>query len=231
MRKIQLLSVSVLSLSILLSGCKMNNTAKGGLIGGGAGAALGAGIGKVFGNSTKSTVIGAAVGAAVGTTAGILIGKKMDKQKAELAAVKGAKVETVTDANNLQAIKVTFSEGILFQTGKSVLNTGSKTALTEFANSLKNNTNTDVTIYGHTDNTGSDAINEKLSAARADAVKSFLSGNGIAGSRMTTEGKSYSQPVADNSTTIGRAQNRRVEVYITANETMIKEAEKAASSN
>lgn len=231
MRKIQLLSVSVLSLSILLSGCNMNNTAKGGLIGGGAGAALGAGIGKVFGNSTKSTVIGAAVGAAVGTTAGILIGKKMDKQKAELAALEGAKVETVTDANNLQAIKVTFAEGILFQTGKSVLSAGSKTALTEFANSLKNNANTDVTIYGHTDNTGSAAVNEKLSAARADAVKSYLSQNGIAGNRMTTEGKSYTEPVADNATAAGRAQNRRVEVYITANETMIKEAEKAASSN
>lgn len=231
MKKIQLLSVSVLSLSILLSGCNMSNTAKGGLIGGGAGAALGAGIGKVLGNSTKSTVIGAAVGAAVGTTAGVLIGKKMDKQKAELAALEGAKVETVTDANNLQAIKVTFAEGILFQTGKSALNAGSKKALTEFATSLKNNADTDVTIYGHTDNTGSAAVNEKLSAARAEAVKSFLAGNGIAGNRMTTEGKSYNEPVADNATVAGRAQNRRVEVYITANETMIKEAEKAASNN
>lgn len=207
----------------------MSNTAKGGLIGGGAGAALGAGIGKVLGKGTKSTVIGAAVGAAVGTTAGVLIGKKMDKQKAELAALEGAKVETVTDANNLQAIKVTFSEGILFQTGKSDLNAGSKKALTEFANSLKNNPNTDVTIYGHTDNTGSAAVNEKLSTARAEAVKSYLAGNGIASNRMTTEGKSYNEPVADNSTAAGRAQNRRVEVYITANETMIKEAEAASS--
>lgn len=228
--KLKTVTLAMLCLSLILSGCNMTNTAKGGMIGGGSGAALGAGIGAIFGkNKGKSAAIGAAVGTAVGTTAGILIGKKMDKQKAELEAIKGAEVETVTDANNLQAIKVTFSEGILFQTGKSTLSNNSKIALTEFAASLKNSPETDVTIYGHTDNTGSDAINEKLSKERALSVASFLNTKGIDNSRMTTEGKSYLEPVADNSTVEGRAKNRRVEVYITANETMIKEAEAEAA--
>lgn len=230
MKNLRMLTISFLCATLVLSGCGVSNAGKGGMIGGGSGAALGAGIGAIFGkNKGKSAAIGAAVGAAVGTTAGVLIGKKMDKQKAELEAIKGAEVETVTDANNLKAIKVTFSEGILFQTGKSVLNTNSKVALAEFAVSLKNSPDTDVTIYGHTDNTGSDAINEKLSKERAASVASYLNSKGIEYARMTTEGKSYLEPVADNSTVEGRAKNRRVEVYITANETMIKEAEAEAA--
>ncbi len=227
----KVLSIAVLCLSIVLSGCaNMSNTAKGGIIGGSSGATLGAGIGAIVGkNKGKSAAIGAAVGTAVGTTAGILIGKKMDKQKAELEAIKGAEVETITDANNLQAIKVTFADGILFQTGKSTLNATSKTALTEFAASLKASPETDVTIYGHTDNTGSDAINEKLSKERAQSVATFLNSKGVENSRMTTEGKSYKEPIADNSTVEGRAKNRRVEIFITANEAMIKEAEAEAA--
>ena len=79
---------------------------------------------------------------------------------------------------------------------------------------------TDITIYGHTDNTGSDAVNERLSNRRAESVAAYLKNCGIASSRMTTEGKSYSQPVASNETVEGRAQNRRVEIFITANETI-----------
>ncbi len=138
----------------------------------------------------------------------------------ELEAIEGAKVETVQDANNLQAIKVTFDNGILFATNKSELSPASREALIKFANSLKNSPDTDVTIYGHTDNTGSRAVNE-----RADAVANYLVSQGISRSRMTTEGLAFDQPVADNSTASGRAQNRRVEVYITANADMIRKAQ------
>ena len=95
------------------TGCNMNNTGKGALIGAGSGAAAGAGLGAIFGGG-KGAAIGAAIGTAVGAGAGTLIGRKMDKQKQQLAQIEGAKVETVTDQNNLQAIKVTFDEGILF---------------------------------------------------------------------------------------------------------------------
>jgi outer membrane protein OmpA-like peptidoglycan-associated protein len=149
----------------------------------------------------------------------------MDKQKAELEKIEGAQVESVTDANNLQAIKVTFESGILFATGKSDLNASSKAALNKFANTLKETPETDVTIYGHTDNTGTREVNVKLSNDRAAAVAAFLNNNGVATNRMKTEGKAFDEPVADNSTADGRAKNRRVEIYITANQQMINQAE------
>ncbi|MCD7972163.1 MAG: OmpA family protein [Candidatus Azobacteroides sp.] len=210
---------------IFASGCSsMSNTGKGAAIGAGGGAALGAGVGALFGKG-QGAVIGAAIGTAVGAGTGAIIGNKMDKQEEELRQIQGAEVEKVTDKNNLQAIKVTFAEGILFQTGKSDLSASSKTALSQFASSLVNNPETDVTIYGHTDNTGSRSINEKLSNERAQAVANYLMGSGVAGNRLTTEGLAYDYPVADNNTAAGRAQNRRVEVYITANEQMIRDAE------
>lgn len=222
--------MSLLGGSIVFSGCifsgcaSMSNTGKGAVIGAGGGAALGAGIGALAGKG-KGAAIGAAVGAAVGSGTGALIGRRMDKQKKELEAIEGAKVETVQDVNNLQAIKVTFDNGILFPTNKSELSPSSREALTKFAASLKNSPDTDVTIYGHTDNTGTRAVNERISKERADAVANFLVGQGINRSRITTEGLAYDQPVADNSTASGRAQNRRVEVYITANENMIQKAQ------
>lgn len=220
----------VLGGSIILSGgvfsgcASMSNTGKGAMIGAGGGAALGAGIGALAGKG-KGAAIGAAVGAAVGSGTGALIGRRMDKQKKELEAIEGAKVETVQDANDLQAIKVTFDNGILFATNKSELSPGSREALSKFATSLKNSPDTDVTIYGHTDNTGTRAVNERVSKERADAVANYLVGQGISRSRVTTEGLAFDQPVADNSTANGRAQNRRVEIYITANANMIKKAE------
>ncbi len=222
--------ISLVGSSIILSGCiftgcaSMSNTGKGAAIGAGGGAALGAGIGALAGKG-KGAAIGAAVGAAIGSGTGALIGRRMDKQKKELEAFEGAKVETVQDANNLQAIKVTFDNGILFATNKSELSPASREALIKFANSLKNSPDTDVTIYGHTDNTGSRAVNERISKERADAVANYLVSQGISRSRMTTEGLAFDQPVADNSTASGRAQNRRVEVYITANADMIRKAQ------
>ncbi len=217
--------IVILGVSVFFSGCAgMKNTTKGGLIGGASGAAVGAGIGAIAGGG-KGAAIGAAVGTAVGATAGTLIGKKMDKQQAELEKIEGAKVESVTDVNNLQAIKVTFDSGILFETGKSELNTQSRNALTNFANSLKNTPETDVAVYGHTDNTGSRQLNERLSLERALSVVKFLTQNGVPENRLKATGMAFDQPVADNSTAEGRSQNRRVEIFITANETMIKQAE------
>lgn len=224
------LAVLALSIALIFSGCSgskwstTNNKTKGGVLGGASGALIGAGIGALAGNG-KGAAIGAAVGGAVGTSAGVLIGRKMDRQQAELEAIEGAQVEAVTDINNLQAIKVTFDSGILFATGKSQLNEASKQSLNKFAESLQSNSETDLTIYGHTDNTGSRAINEKLSNERAESVAKYLIGKGISGGRLTTEGKAYDEPVADNSTAEGRALNRRVEIYITANEQMIQQAE------
>ena len=225
MKKLNVFTAVLLISTIIITGCAGSKSAtKGGIIGGASGALLGAGIGAIAGQG-KGAAIGAAVGAAVGTGAGVLIGNRMDKQRAELEQIEGAQVESITDANNLQAIKVTFDSGILFETGRSNLNTVSRESLTKFANSLKANPETDVTIYGHTDNTGSRDVNVRLSNERAESVAKFLTDNGIGRSRLTTEGKAYDEPVADNSTAQGRALNRRVEVYISANANMIQQAE------
>ena len=221
MKKINLFVCLTVSVALILGGCNASNTAKGTAIGGGGGAAIGAGIGALLGGG-KGATWGAGIGAVVGGAAGALIGNKMDRQKKELEQIKDAQVESVNDG---QAIKVTFDSGILFATNSSALNQASRNSLTQFANSLKSNPDTDVHIYGHTDSTGGDNINIPLSNQRAGSVESFLSGQGISTSRMTAEGFGSSQPVADNGTTVGRQQNRRVEIYIVPNQKMIQDAQ------
>jgi len=218
MKKLKVFAL-VLSFGIVLAGC--NNTQKGAGIGAGGGAVLGAIVGKLAGN----TAIGAAVGAAVGTGAGALIGKHMDKVKAQAAAVENAQVQEVTDNNGLQAVKVTFDSGILFATNKAELSTEAKNSLVKFSTVLKNNTDCDVAIYGHTDNTGTDAINQPLSVSRATSVSDYLKSCGVSSTQIkTVEGQGSSNPVADNSTKAGRDQNRRVEVYMYASQSMIDKA-------
>ena len=228
MKKAKVFTISALALSLLASsGCgSMNNTGKGALIGGGGGAGLGAGLGALIGGG-KGAGIGAAIGAAVGAGAGALIGRKMDKQKQELQEqlANSAEVSTVTDQNGLQAIKVTFNGGILFPTNGTTLNSSAKTDLTKFAASLINNPQTNVQVYGFTDNTGSLEVNQRVSTGRADAVRTYLINSGVAGSRITAEGLPMQDYVASNDTAEGRAQNRRVEIYITADKDMINAAE------
>jgi len=219
MKKSRLWIISLLCIALVFPGCKsMSKALKGGALGTVAGAAVGAGVGRLLGN----TAVGAIAGAAIGGTAGTLIGKKMDKQAAELETKLGnnASVERLGEG-----IKVTFASGILFETGKSDLNSSSKTALAKFAQTLKDYSDTNVMIYGHTDNTGSDAINQPLSENRANAVKAYLVAQGVNGSRITTKGLGSTTPVASNDTEAGRTQNRRVEVAITANAEMLKKAQ------
>ncbi len=213
------IAAMLLSGGLILSGCGLSNTAKGAGIGAGAGAIIGAGVGRVAGN----TALGAIIGGVVGGTAGTLIGKKMDKQKKELEEqVKNAKIESVNEG---QAIRVTFDSGILFATNSSTLSSTSQNSLRSFAANLKANSQTDMLIIGHTDNTGSDRINDPLSLNRASSVRSFLSAQGVDSSRMRVDGKGSHEPVADNSTASGRKENRRVEVYIIPNKTMVEAAQ------
>ena len=224
MKKTLCLLLSAL-LMLGVSGCgSMNNATKGGLIGGGGGAAIGAGIGALIGKG-KGAAIGGAIGAVAGGVAGTLIGKKMDKQREELARISGAQVDTCTDVNGFEAIRVTFDSGILFGFNSSKLSEDAKASLSKFATSLINNPQTDVQIYGHTDNVGTRAANDKVSTARANEVKSYLVNSGVPGGRLSSQGLAYDYPVASNDTEAGRAQNRRVEIYITANEDMIKAAQ------
>lgn len=224
----------LLSSSLLLSGCGMSNTAKGGLIGAGSGAVLGGIIGQIAGKG-KGAAIGAAIGGAVGTGVGIIVGKKMDKAAQAAKQVEGAQVQNVTDINGLPAVKVTFDSGILFNTGSSTLSNAAKSSLKNFANDVLNqNKDMDVAILGYTDNQAwrnstaeqSAQKNQVLSEQRAKSVSSYLKQCGVATAQIKTiQGLGEANPVADNSTVSGQEQNRRVEVYLYASEDMIKQAE------
>ena len=201
-----------------------NNTQKGAAIGAGGGAVLGGVIGAIAGN----TAVGAAIGGAVGAGAGAIIGNRMDKAKAKAAKVQGAKVETVKDTNGLDAVKVSFDAGILFATGKADLNASSQTSITEIAKVLKENSDMDIAIIGHTDSTGSDAVNNPLSVNRAKSVQNSLKQQGVTNIKRV-EGQGSKNPVADNSTEDGRKLNRRVEVYMYASQQMINNAKAQAN--
>jgi outer membrane protein OmpA-like peptidoglycan-associated protein len=199
----------------------MSKTAKGGLIGAGAGAVAGGVLGRVLGGK-NSTAGGAIIGAAVGGGAGALIGRRMDKQAAELQReMAGAKVERVGEG-----IKITFDSGILFAKNSSNLTSEAQNNIAELAATLKKYGDTNVLIEGHTDNTGSDAINDPLSQRRAQAVANYAQGQGVEASRFQTQGYGSRQPIADNTTEAGRTANRRVEVAIYANEKLKKAAER-----
>ena len=216
MKKIKFMAL-FLSMALVFGSCgSMNNTAKGGVIGGGSGAALGAIIGGIAGKG-KGAAIGAAVGTAVGAGAGVLIGRKMDKKAAEAAKIKDAQVEQVTDNNGLAAVKVTFPSGILFAFNSSALSAASKQSLAEFANILKEDPTVDVAIIGHTDKVGTYEANQKVSSNRAYAVENYLQPYQF----KKVEGVGYSQYNEAETP----EQNRRVEIFMYASEQMIKNAE------
>lgn len=227
MNKMKIATIGLCAAAVV--GCG-NNTGNGALIGAGGGAVLGALIGKMAGN----TAVGAAIGTAVGTGAGALIGKHMDKVKAEAQKeLDKAKVEEVTDANGLKAVKITFDSGILFPSSQSYLNTASKANLDKLANLMKKYSTCAVDVYGHTDNQGwknstaeeSVQKNQALSQQRAQSVVDYMKGQGVAsGQFKNVAGKGSSEPVADNSTAAGMQQNRRVEIYMYASQEMVNEA-------
>ncbi|GGG31407.1 OmpA family protein [Hymenobacter glacieicola] len=198
-----------------------SKTAKGAVIGGLGGAAGGAVLGRVIGGKS-GTAKGAIIGAAVGGAGGALIGRRMDKQAAELQKeMAGAKVERVGEG-----IKITFDSGLLFAKNSSALTSAAQENIKDLAKTLIKYGDTNVIVEGHTDNTGSDAINDPLSQRRAQAVANYAQQQGVDASRFTVSGYGSKQPIADNSTESGRQANRRVEVAIFANEKLKKAAEK-----
>ena len=159
--------------ALIFSSCSsMNKAGKGTLFGAGGGAIAGAALGYLIGGDLKSAAIGATAGTAVGATTGAVIGQKMDKKAEELAAL-NAKVETF-EINGLEAIRVTFDNGILFNTNSTTLSPEAQKSIEQFAAAMVDLPDTDITIWGHTDNTGTAAVNERISKQRAAAVEKCL---------------------------------------------------------
>lgn len=221
--KIATFSVAIATAAMVWSSCNsLTKTQKGAGIGAVAGGALGAIIGKKAGN----TAVGALIGGAVGGTAGAFIGRKMDRQAAEIKEnVPGAEVTRAGEG-----LIVKFPDGILFDFNKTDVKAAGKNNVDKLATSMENNPDTDILIVGHTDNVGSESYNIDLSKRRAQSVKSLLVADGVNGSRLKTDGRGKGEPIADNGSAEGRAQNRRVEIVIVANDKM-KEDAKTQSGN
>ncbi len=214
-----------ISAGLLLSSCETiqnsNHQQRGTVVGTAAGAVLGGVLGNNVGKGGNAPA-GAVLGGIIGGVAGNVIGSKMDKQAKEIKqTLPGAEVERVGEG-----IKVTLPESMVnFGFDSSELTSFAKTNLDKLSEVLRNNPDTNINIYGHTDSKGTDAYNEALSDRRAAAVKNYLISQGVAASRMFTMGMGEAEPVATNDTDAGRAQNRRVEFAITANEEMIQDAQ------
>jgi outer membrane protein OmpA-like peptidoglycan-associated protein len=227
----KILFTSILMIALFSVGCKsMNKTQKGAVIGTAGGGAVGAVIGKATGN----TVLGAIIGATVGGVTGAIIGNKMDKQAEEIKKT----IPDVAVVRVGEGIVIEFSNKILFGFDESNLSSDAKTNLDKLVVILQKYPDTNIEIQGHTDSKGTATYNQNLSEQRALAVASYLSGYGIAGSRvniatgrLTTIGFGESLPKYTNTTADGQAQNRRVEFLVTANEKMKAEAAAEAARN
>lgn len=221
MKTLRQFGILLAAVALLAAGCKtMNRTQKGAAIGVGGGAAVGAVVGKALGN----TAMGAIVGAAVGGTAGAVIGRKMDKQAEEMKQVLGdAEVRRVGEG-----IVIEFKDKILFGFDQSDVSTAAQQSLNKLDEVLKKYPDTNIEVIGHTDDKGTDSYNQNLSQRRATSVAAYLKANGIAASRITTKGMGESDPKVTNDSDAARAENRRVEFVITANEKMKTDAQQEA---
>jgi outer membrane protein OmpA-like peptidoglycan-associated protein len=206
--------------ALILSGAScasMSRAQKGAVIGGASGAVVGGLIGKAAGN----TLVGAILGAAIGGAAGAYIGHYMDKQAAEMQRdLEGAKVERIGEG-----IKITFDSGLLFDVDKSDLKQASRENIESLAKIFQKYPDTNILIEGHTDSTGADDYNMRLSKERASAVAGYLALQSVQSSRFSVMGYGESQPLGTNDTVEGRQTNRRVDLAVMANDKLKKAAE------
>lgn len=206
---------------LLGAGCKsMNKTQKGAIIGAAGGAAVGAGVGK----AAHNTALGAIIGATVGGVTGGIIGRQMDKEAKEIAQIPGAEVKRVGEG-----INVTFESGVLFGVDQSTISTGAQTKIKNLANVFSKYPDSYILIEGHTDASGSNEHNMTLSEQRAKAVAAYLQSQNVSASRIKTAWYGETQPKYPNDTEANKAQNRRVEFAIYANEALIEKAKKESA--
>lgn len=207
------LGLTTLAATVALGGCaNMTETQQGTAKGAAIGAAAGAVLGAVTGGS-KSATTGAVLGAGAGALGGYIWSKKMEEQKAAMEKATAGTGIAVSQTND-NRLKLDVPADAGFDVGRSAVSPTLARVLDQFAGTLQQNTVTQVSIIGHTDSTGSDAVNNPLSVDRANSARDYLIARGVAATRFATEGRGAREPVADNGTAEGRAKNRRVEIYV-----------------
>ncbi len=205
------LLIGTVAIVMLATGCAdMSDTQRRTAIGAGAGALGGAAIGVMTGGRAGT---GAVIGAGVGALGTYIWSQHMEKQKQEMqAATQGTGVTVTQTADN--QLKLDIPSDISFATNRSDIQPSFRPILDRFAEGLRNNPNAEVRIIGHTDSTGSDAINDPLSLDRATSTRNYLTARGVSGARIHVDGRGSREPIASNDTAEGRARNRRVEIFM-----------------
>jgi outer membrane protein OmpA-like peptidoglycan-associated protein len=201
---------------LVLSGCastpEMSPRTRDTAIGAGVGASAGALIGAIAGGG-KGAAIGGAAGAGLGAIAGNVWSRRMEEQKKEMEqATAGTGVQVVKTSDN--RLKLDIPSDVSFDTGRAEIKPDFRPVLDSFATSLNNNPGTQVSIIGHTDSSGSDAVNNPLSLNRAASTRDYLVSRGVAASRIAIDGRGSRQPLVANDTPANRAKNRRVEIFV-----------------
>lgn len=202
-----------MALAIAVSGCaEMTPTQRGTATGAGVGAGLGALLGGVTGGGDRAAG-GALLGAAAGAVVGNIWSARMENQKRAMEqATRGTGIQVSQTGDN--RLKMEIPSDISFSTNRADIQPNFRPILDRFASTLNDNPAASVTIIGHTDATGSDAVNEPLSLERAARTRDYLATRGIAPSRVMVEGRGSHEPIASNNDSTGRARNRRVEIYV-----------------
>jgi len=204
-----LTTLLIVAMAISLVSCATSSRQqKGTAIGAGVGAAAGAGLGQAIGRDTESTLIGAAIGAAVGGLAGNQIGAYMDRQEQDLRNAM-AQSQAASVQRNRNVLQATFDSEVLFDFDSANLKPRSQAELNRVATVLKNYPQTTITVEGHTDASGPEAYNQRLSQRRAQAVKDALVQMDVEEWRVKAVGFGESQPISSSA-----AQNRRVNIRI-----------------
>lgn len=212
MNKIRNLSVVAVAAGALLAGCANTGTGTG-MSETGRNTAIGAGLGALAGAAIGRDAKGALIGAGVGAAGGYIWSQHMAQKKAAMErATMGSGVGVVQTPDN--QLRLDVPSDISFATGRADINPRLRPILDQFASGLNQQQNTEVRIVGHTDNTGSDELNNRLSLDRAQSVKDYLVSRGVRSNEIQVSGRGEREPVADNSTEAGRAKNRRVEIFL-----------------
>jgi outer membrane protein OmpA-like peptidoglycan-associated protein len=203
--------LSLTAAAFVLSGCEsMSERQKGTATGAGVGAAAGAILSSTTGGKAGT---GAVIGGALGAVAGNLWSKKQEERRVAMEqATRGTGVDVIRTPDD--QLKVNIPSDLSFDTGSATIKPQLRPVLDPFAASLKDDPKAQLTIIGHTDSTGSEAVNNPLSVERAQSVRDYLTARGVSPTRIQTEGRGEREPVAENSTEAGRAKNRRVEIFL-----------------
>jgi outer membrane protein OmpA-like peptidoglycan-associated protein len=177
------------------------------------GAGIGAGVGALAGVLLGDSRQSAAIGAAVGALGGYVWSKNMEEKRIAMEkATAGTGVMVTQTADN--QLKLNIPSDISFDSGRYNIKPNLQPVLDQFAQGLNGQPNTEVRIVGHTDSTGSDAVNQPLSVNRAQSARDYLVAKGVDARRIATQGLGAKQPLADNGTETGRAKNRRIEIFL-----------------